>query len=89
MGACAHRQRNDDGDDADPIITLTPRAGTPNTVQLLLVTSTLATPQHQTITLTQAPLDGFLGQWVEAYEKITGSSFSTWLERTGASPAAE
>ncbi|HEX7158496.1 MAG TPA: dockerin type I domain-containing protein [Edaphobacter sp.] len=66
-----HQIKGDDGDDSDPIITLTPRFGTPNTIQLLLVTSTLATPQHQTITLTQAPLAPFLGEWVEAYEKIT------------------
>jgi phosphoribosylaminoimidazole-succinocarboxamide synthase len=28
-------------------------------------------------------------KYIEAYEKITGSSFSDWLKRTGASPAAE
>jgi hypothetical protein len=40
-------------------------------LQLLLVDSTLASPPHQTITLAQVPLAPFLGQWVEAYEKIT------------------
>jgi hypothetical protein len=39
-------------------------------VQLLLIDSTLATPPSQTITLTQVPLAPFLGQWVEAYERI-------------------
>lgn len=66
-----HQIKGDDGDDSDPIITLTPRFGTPNTLQLLLVDSTLASPPHQTITLNQVPLAPFLGQWVEAYEKIT------------------
>src|SRR5262249_39978303 len=60
-----------DGDDSAPLITLTPRFGNPNTIQLLLITSTLASPPGQTITLTQVPLAPFLGQWVEAYEKIT------------------
>lgn len=65
-----HQIKADDGDDGNPLITLTPRFGTPNTIQLLLIDSTLATPPSQTITLTQAPLAPFLGQWVEAYEKI-------------------
>ena len=66
-----HQIKADDGDDGNPLITLTPRFGTPNTIQLLLIDSTLATPPSQTITLTQVPLAPFLGQWVEAYEKIT------------------
>jgi hypothetical protein len=66
-----HQIKADDGDDGSPLITLTPRFGSPDTIQLLLITSTLASPPSQTITLTQAPLAPFLGQWVEAYEKIT------------------
>jgi hypothetical protein len=66
-----HQIKADDGDDGNPLITLTPRFGTPNTIQLLLIDSTLASPPSQTITLTQAPLAPFIGQWVEAYEKIT------------------
>jgi hypothetical protein len=66
-----HQIKAFDGDDSAPLITLTPRFGSPNTIQLLLITSTLASPPSQTITLTQAPLAPFLGQWVEAYEKIT------------------
>lgn len=66
-----HQIKADDGDDSNPIITLTPRYGTPNTIQLLLIDSTLATPPSQTITLTQVPLAPFIGQWVEAYERIT------------------
>ena len=66
-----HQIKAFDGDDSAPLITLTPRFGNPNTIQLLLITSTLASPPSQTITLTQVPLAPFLGQWVEAYEKIT------------------
>jgi hypothetical protein len=66
-----HQIKAYDGDDGSPLITLTPRFASPNKIQLLLIDSTLASPAHQTITLTEAPLEPFLGQWVEAYEKIT------------------
>lgn len=66
-----HQIKAYDGDSGAPLITLTPRFGNPNTIQLLLITSTIANPPAQTITLTQAPLDPFIGEWVEAYEKIT------------------
>jgi hypothetical protein len=66
-----HQIKAYDGDSGSPLITLTPRFGNPNTMQLLLITSTIATPPAQTITLTQAPLAPFLDEWVEAYEKIT------------------
>jgi hypothetical protein len=66
-----HQIKAFDGDDSAPIITLTPRHGSPDTLQVLLIDSTLASPPGQTITLTQVPLAPFLGQWVEAYEKIT------------------
>jgi hypothetical protein len=65
-----HQIKADDGDDGSPLITLTPRYANPNTIQLLLVDSTLASPPSQTITLAEAPLAPFLGQWVEAYERI-------------------
>lgn len=66
-----HQIKAYDGDSGSPLVTLTPRFGNPNTMQLFLITSTIATPPAQTITLTQAPLAPFLGEWVEAYEKIT------------------
>lgn len=66
-----HQIKADDGDDGAPLITLTPRFASPNTIQLLLIDSTLASPPSQTITLAEVPLAPFLGQWVEAYEKIT------------------
>jgi len=66
-----HQIKAFDGDSGAPLITLTPRFGNPNILQLLLITSTIASPPAQTITLTQVPLAPFVGQWVEAYEKIT------------------
>jgi len=78
-----HQIKADDGDDSDPIMTLTPRFGSPDTVQLLLITSTLANPPHQTITLTQVPMAPFVGQWVEAYEVIT---YNFTSEEGAASP---
>ncbi|HEY4380420.1 MAG TPA: dockerin type I domain-containing protein [Acidobacteriaceae bacterium] len=66
-----HQIKADDGDDGAPLITLTPRFASPNTIQILLIDSTLASPPSQTITLAEVPLAPFLGQWVEAYERIT------------------
>jgi hypothetical protein len=66
-----HQIKAYDGDSGSPLITLTPRFGSPNMLQLLLITSTIASPPAQTITLNQVPLAPFIGQWVEAYEKIT------------------
>src|SRR5882757_10090914 len=66
-----HQIKAFDGNSGSPLITLTPRFGNPNMLQLLLITSTIASPPAQTITLTQVPLAPFVGQWVEAYEKIT------------------
>jgi hypothetical protein len=65
-----HQIKAFDGDSGAPIITLTPRYGTPDTLQLLFINSTLASPPNQTFTLAQVPLAPFIGQWVEAYEKI-------------------
>jgi len=61
-----HQIKAFDGDDAAPIITLTPRKGSPNTIQLIHIDST-----GTTTFLTSTPLDPFVGTWVEAYEKIT------------------
>ena len=44
-----------------------------NTVQLIGIDS-----HGKTTDLASAPLDPFLGTWVEAYEKITGLQFSDW-----------
>ena len=66
-----HQIKAFDGDSGAPIITLTPRYGTPDMLQLLFINSTLASPPNQTFTLAQVQLAPFIGQWVEAYEKIT------------------
>ncbi len=54
-----------DGDAGSPIMTLTPRFGNPNTIPLINVDSS-----GKTTTLLNVPLAPFLGNWVEAYEKI-------------------
>jgi len=47
-------------------MTLTPRKGSPNSLQLIHIDATGKTTQ-----LTQTDLAPFVGIWVEAYEKIT------------------
>lgn len=64
-----HQIKAYDGDAGAPIITLTPRKGSPNTLQLIHVNS-----HGVTTHLAETPLDPFIGVWVEAYEKITYSS---------------
>lgn len=64
-----HQIKAYNGDDGAPLITLTPRYGSSgNTVQLIGIDS-----HGKTTYLASAPLDPFLGTWVEAYEKITYS----------------
>jgi hypothetical protein len=60
-----HQIKAYDGDAGAPIITLTPRKASPNTLQLIHVNS------HGTTTyLATTPLDPFVGIWLEAYERI-------------------
>jgi hypothetical protein len=54
------------GDAGAPLITLTPRKGSPNSLQLIHIDST-----GLTTFLTSTDLNPFVGIWVEAYEKIT------------------
>jgi hypothetical protein len=61
-----HQIKAFDGDAGAPIITLTPRKGSPNTLQLIHIDST-----GTTTFLTSTDLDPFVGTWIEAYEKIT------------------
>ncbi len=63
-----HQIKAYDGDDSAPIITLTPRKGNPNILQLIHIDS-----KGVTTTLTSTPLQPFIGVWVEGYEKITYS----------------
>jgi hypothetical protein len=61
-----HQIKAFDGDAGAPIITLTPRKGSPNKLQLIHTSST-----HVSNTLAVTDLAPFIGTWVEAYEKIT------------------
>ncbi|HEV8383131.1 MAG TPA: hypothetical protein VGQ29_16200 [Gemmatimonadales bacterium] len=61
-----HQLKAYDGDAGAPIITLTPRKGNPNSLQLIHVDSRGVT-RH----LASTPLDSFVGVWVEAYERVT------------------
>ena len=63
-----HQLKAYDGDAGAPIITLTPRKGNPNTLQLILVDS-----RGVTTHLASTPLNSFVGVWVEAYERVTYS----------------
>jgi hypothetical protein len=68
-----HQIKAYDGDSGAPLITLTPRFGSPNSLQLIHINSS-----GVTTTLTQTPLDPFVGQWVQAYEKITYGTHGTY-----------
>jgi hypothetical protein len=61
-----HQIKAYDGDAGAPIITLTPRRGDPDTLQLIHTDS-----NGQGTHLTSTPLEPFVGVWVEAYEQIT------------------
>src|SRR6185369_6756107 len=60
-------------DASAPIMTLTPRRGSPNTLQLIHINSS-----GVTTTLTQTPLAPFVGIWVQGYEKITYGTHGTY-----------
>ena len=68
-----HQIKAFDGDASAPIITITPRKGSPNTLQLIHINSS-----GVTTTLTSTALDPFVGTWVEAYEKITYNTHGTY-----------
>jgi len=63
-----HQIKAGDGDDGAPIITLTPRAGSPDILQIIATDS-----NGNGSTLFHTDLAPFLGVWVEAFEKITYS----------------
>jgi len=68
-----HQIKAYDGDASAPIMTLTPRKGSPNSLQLIHINSSGVTTQ-----LTQTDLAPFVGVWVEAYEKITYNTHGTY-----------
>ncbi|MCW7540904.1 polysaccharide lyase [Aquabacterium sp. A7-Y] len=64
-----HQIKAVDGDDGSPIITLTPRAGRPEQLQLIHVDS-----KGERKVLAHVPLEQFKGRWIDAYERITYGS---------------
>lgn len=62
------------GDDGDPLFTLTPRYGTPNSLQLLYYLDSNTSAN----VLTSANLSSFLGTWVEAKEVIKVGANGTY-----------
>jgi hypothetical protein len=68
-----HQVKAVDGDDSSPIFTLTPRFGTPNTLQLIYVVDSNGSNDYKA----EVNLSLFEGIWVEALETIkvgTGAS---------------
>jgi len=63
-----HQIKAGDGDDGAPIITLTPRSGSPDSLQIIAIDSNGASS-----TAFQTALAPFVGVWVEAFEQITYS----------------
>lgn len=60
-----HQLKAGDGDDAAPIITITPRYGHPDRLDLIHIDS-----HGKTTTVATTPLAPFKGVWVEAYERV-------------------
>lgn len=76
-----HQVKAGDGDDGAPLITLTPRKGTPDRMELI---HTAGAGGKSAGTVLRVDLEPFLGTWVEAYEKITYSykgQFSIVIKR--------
>jgi len=68
-----HQVKAVDGDDSSPIFTLTPRYGTPNTIQLIYIVDSNGSNDYKS----EVNLSLFEGIWVEALEIIkigTGTS---------------
>ena len=70
-----HQIKAGDGPDADlPLITLTPRNGNPNKIQVIFT----APLTSNTTTLIQTALAPFKGVWVEVYERILFTETGTY-----------
>jgi hypothetical protein len=68
-----HQLKAGDGDDGAPIVTITPRAGTPEKLQLISVSS-----KGVTTTIASTDLAPFKGTWVEAAERVTWGTHGTY-----------
>jgi hypothetical protein len=76
-----HQIKAGDGDNAAPIITLTPRKGSPDMIQII---HNGGSSGGSLGTVKSIPIAPFLGVWVEAYEKVTFSptgSYSIVIKR--------
>lgn len=70
-----HQIKAGDGDDGAPIITLTPRAGTPQKLQVIYTPGSGLPGGGEKAS---APLSSFKGTWVEVEEKITYTSTGSY-----------
>jgi hypothetical protein len=68
-----HQIKAFDGDAGAPLITLTPRKGSPNKIEIIHIDSN----GHSTH-MAETNLAPFLGEWVEAYERITYNTHGTY-----------
>lgn len=69
-----HQIKAGDGDDGAPIITLTPRAGNPQKLQVIHSTGSGGTGGE----ITSVNLSSFKGVWVEVFEKVRYSTSGTY-----------
>jgi hypothetical protein len=71
-----HQIKAGDGSDSDsPILTITPRTSSPDHIELIY---TAPTGLSGSGTKATAPLSGFKGQWVEAFEQVRYTSNGTY-----------
>lgn len=70
-----HQIKAGDGDDGAPLMTLTPRAGNPQKLQLIYTPGTGLPGSGEKAS---APLSSFKGTWVEVVEKIKFTSTGTY-----------
>ncbi len=68
-----HQIKAGDGDSGAPIMTITPRAGNPQLLQLIHTDS-----NGDGTTLSTSPLSNYKGVWVEAYERMTHDFSGTY-----------
>jgi hypothetical protein len=69
-----HQIKAGDGDDGAPLITITPRAGNPQKLQIIHSTGTGGTGGE----IHSVNLSSFKGVWVEVFEKIKYSTSGTY-----------
>ncbi|MCW3464054.1 heparin lyase I family protein [Chitinophaga nivalis] len=70
-----HQIKAGDGDDGSPLMTLTPRAGNPQKMQVIYTPGTGKPGGGEKA---QAPLSAFKGTWVEVTEKIKYTTTGTY-----------